>query len=255
MNKAKRHIYRNGCIRYILVGILFLVSFAIVIWLNVPSLYIPCSYSIDVCNAINKVVWSLALSYIAGFIFFFLSQFIPTTKRKYEEESLLVHCLNNLTKDYYELFNFNGETDNYKRLPFAELSQSLFQEDVSKYCNSLELSEENGECDKDVHFKPLALLSLELRAHRIREDLSVIQMLSHIQPYSVVNIIGLIKSSRLLSEIELRRGFRANFNPEDMKIRFALYKQMMKDYYELEAKLMEITNGYNKRYSNYKIWS
>ena len=255
MNRAKRHIYKNEIYQYLLVEILFLVAFALVIWVNVPSFHISCNYSIDVCNVINNVTTSLSLSYIAGFIFFFLSQFIPTAKRKYEEESLLVYCLNNLTKDYYELFNFGGETDNYQRLPFAEISKSLFQEDVSQYCNSVILSEENGECDKDVHFKPEALFNMELRTHRLKEDLTVIQTLSHIQPYPVVNIIGLIKSSYLLSEIEMRRCFRANFTPDDMRIRLALYKQIMKNYYELEAVLMDLTNMYNKYYPNYKIWN
>ena len=63
----------------------------------------------------------------------------------------ITYYLNNLIKDYYGLMNFTDDADNYQRMPFAELSQSLFQEDVSQYCDNINLSIDNGEGDIDVH--------------------------------------------------------------------------------------------------------
>ena len=252
--KATLIIYAKEFKRYICVWLLFPVAIFVVFWIYTPGIHIQCNFSEDVCHTINTIGLSLSLSYIAGFIFFFLSEFIPTAKKKYEDECRVVACLNHLTQEFNGLFNFSSNKDNYQRLPFVELSQSLFQEDVSKYCKSLLLTDENGECDIDVHFKPEVLFYLELNVQSIREDLNIIQMLSHNLPFPVVYNVGFIKNSRILSYIESRRGYKATFSPEDLSIRFALYKHMMNNYYNDEKELMKITNEYNKIYTCYKIW-
>lgn len=254
MDKAKCEIYKKEIIRYMCVWVLFFIAIAFALWVSIPAIHIPCNFSEAGCKAINSVILTLSLSYIAGFIFFFLSEFIPTAKRKYEEEHRVVAVLNHLTKEFNGLFNFSSDKDNYQRMPFAELSQSLFQEDVSKYSQSIDLTDKDGECDVDVHFKPQVLLCLELNANRIREDLNVLQLLSHCLSFPVICTIGSIKSSRILSVIDSKSAYRASFDKNDIRIRLALYKDMMKDYYELEDMLMKVTNDYNKRYPEFQMW-
>lgn len=254
MNRSQITICAKELIRYICVWILFVITIFLAFWVNNPTYYIKCDYTSEVCNAINNITLSLSLSYIAGFIFFFLSEFVPTIKKKCEDESRIAFYLNNLTRDYYGFFNFSADTDNYKRGSFEEVSQSLFQEDVSKYCKTLKLSLEDGECDIDVHFKAEVLLNLEFNANIIRETLIIFQMLSYKLPFPVIDILGRIKSSRILLEIGERRGFRDSFAEEELKIRLALYKEMMIEYNDLVNKLINITNNHNKNYTQYKIW-
>lgn len=254
MTIAKFEIYKGELCKYKCVWILFIAAIVVALGVCFPIFHIPSNLSTTECDVINSLVLTLSLSYIAGFIFFFLSEFVPTAKRKIEDEKRVVAVLNHLTKEFNELFNFNSNNDDYHRMSFAELSQSIFREDVSMYCQSVSLSDKDGECDIDVHFKPLVLLNLELNANRIREDLNVMQLLSHSLSFPVICTIGSIKSSRILSVIDSKSAYRASFDEGDMKIRLALYKKMMKDYYELEEMLMTVTNEYNKRYPKYKIW-
>ena len=254
MDKAKCEIYKRELIRYVCVVVLFFIAIAFAFWVSFPALYIPCNLSETGCKSINSVVLTLSLSYIAGFIFFILSEFIPTAKRKHDEEHRIVVILNHLTQEINGLFNFISYKDNYQRMPFAELSQSLFQEDVSKYCQSIVLTDKDDECDFDVHFKPEVLFGLELNANRIREDLNVLQLLSHSLSFPVICTIGAIKNSRIISVIDSKSAYRASFDKDDMRIRFALYKDMMRDYYELEEMLMKVTNDYNKRYPEFQMW-
>lgn len=254
MNRAKIIICVKEVIRYSCVWILFVIAIFLAFWVNNPTYYIKCDYKPEVCNAINKVTLSLSLSYIAGFVFFFLSEFVPSIKKKYEDESRIAFYLNNLTRDYYGFFNFSDDTDNYKRGSFEQVSQSLFQEDVSKYCKDISFSLEDGECDIDVHFRAEALLNLEFNANNIRETLIIFQMLSYKLPFPVIDILGRIKCSRILTEIGERKGFRGSFDVQNLTIRLALYKEMMIEYNNLVNKLINITNNHNKNYTQYKIW-
>ena len=254
MVRAKIIIWFKELIRYGSVWILFAIAIILAFWVNAPTHYIKCNFTPEECNAINNVILSLSLSYIAGFIFYFLSVFVPTIKTKYEDESRIAFYLNNLTRDYYGLFNFSDDGDNYKRGSFEEISQSLFQEDVSKYCKTLKISLEDGECDIDVHFKAEMLLNLEFNANRIRETLNIFQMLSYKLPFPVIDILGRINCSRILTVIGERRDFRDSFDVEELRIRLVLYKEMMIEYNELVNKLINITNNHNKNYTQYKIW-
>ena len=254
MNRAKLMIYTKEFFKYLCVWILFGIAIILSAWVNIPRLHIDCNFSLAVCNALNNVILTLSLSYIAGFIFFFLSEFVPTSNRKYDDYLRITHYLNNLMIDYNGLMNFSDNSENYQRLPFAELSQSLFQEDVSRYCSDLKLSKDNGECDLYVHFKADSMLFIEMNANRVREDVNILQMLSYKLPYNVAELVGRIKCCRYLSEIEQRRGFRGDFDIEDLKIRFALYKEMMIEYYTLEKELIDIVNKNNRHFSQYKIW-
>lgn len=254
MVRAKIIIWFKELIRYGSIWILFAIAITLAFWVNAPTHYIECNFTSEECNAINNVILSLSLSYIAGFIFYFLSVFVPTIKTKYEDESRIAFYLNNLTRDYYGLFNFSDDGDNYKRGSFEVISQSLFQEDVSKYCKTLKISLEDGECDFDVHFKAEMLLNLELNANRIRETLNIFQMLSYKLPFPVIDILGCINCSRVLTVIGERRGFRDSFDVEELKIRLVLYKEMMIEYNGLVNKLITITNNHNKNYTQYKIW-
>lgn len=254
MKKAELLIFRKEAQKYLCVELLFIVAILLSIWVNLPDLYIKCGFSLEVCNTLNNTILSLSLSYIAGFIFFFLSEFVPTAKNKYEDFARITHYLNKLMTDYNGLMNFSDDSENYNRFPFAELSQSLFQEDVSKFCKNLSISVDNGECDLYVHFKADKLLFLEMNANRIREDVNILQMLSYKLPNNVTEITGKIKCCRFLSEIGLRRGFRGNFEFKDLNIRFALYKEMMIEYYELEKELMKIVNKDNIYFPHYKVW-
>ena len=241
MNSTKKKIYKREFLRYLCVWILFGIAIIFAIWINIPTLYIECNYSETICNAINNVVLSLSLSYIVGFFFFFLTEFLPTAKKKYKINTTITKCLNKLVKEYYGLFNFGPESDNYQRPEFTELSQSLFQEDVAKYCKDTSLSLSNGEGDFEAHLKPEVLLFLELNASSIRENLNIIQMFSHNLAFPIIYIVGRIKSCRVLSEIERRRGFRGRFDDErDLEIRFLLYKEMMREYYNLEEELTKV---------------
>ena len=254
MNRAIIIIYAKEIFRYVGVWILFGIAIILAYWVNAPTCHIKCSFTPEECNAINNVILSLSLSYIAGFVFYFLSVFIPTANTKYEDESRIAFYLNNLTRDYYGLFNFSDDSDNYKRGSFEEVSQSLFQEDVSKYCKTLKISLEDGECDIDVHFKAEMLLNLEFNANRIREILNIFLMLSSKLPFPIIDILGRINCSRILTVIGEKRGFRGSFDVEELKIRLALYKEMMIEYNGLVNKLINITNNHNKNYTQYKKW-
>lgn len=254
MERVKIAIYRKEFFRYRYVWVLFFLAIIVSFWLNIPALYIQCFFPEEVCKAICNIISSISLSYVAGFIFFLLSEFIPAVKNKCEEMEQITYYLNNLIKDYYGLMNFTDDADNYQRMPFAELSQSLFQEDVSQYCDNINLSIDNGEGDIDVHFKPEIMFYLELNANSIREDINILQMVLFKQPVQAIEILGKIKCCRFLSEIEKRKGFRADFDLKDLKIRLVLYKEMMREYYFFEEELMNLANEYNKYFPQYRIW-
>lgn len=252
MEKAKKEIYKEEFIQYLCVWIFFGVAILLVFWLYNPSFYIACDYSSEFCSAINNVIKTLSLSYIAGFIFFLLSVFIPNANKKYEDEYQIAFYLDKLKKDYLNIINFSENSDNFQKPSFEEFCNSLFVEDVSDYCKDLSISNKNGECDINVHFKPGILLQLELNVNDVREDLNLLHMLSPKLPYPIIQVLSKIKSSRLISEIGYRRGFSDKYTDEDQRIRLILFKMMMQNYRIIEIELMDVVNNNNKNFPNFK---
>lgn len=252
METAKRQIYLKQLFRYKCVCFIFGIAVIFAFWSKIPAVQIQCDLSPDICGDINNSVFSISISYVVGFIIFLLTVFIPDAERRFDDEERIAFYLDKLRKDYQSLINFSDNAENFQRPSFAELSNTLFREDVSEYCKELTLSDENEECEKPVHFKPEKLLEMELNASIIREDINLLQMLSTRLSYPILDILSKLSRSRLLNEIENRRGFRDRFTEQELEIRFALYKVMMRDYRQIEKELIKIVNEYIKYFPNYQ---
>lgn len=251
MRKAKWVIYTKEFIRYLIVWIFFAIAIILSIWVNIPSCYVMCNFSNEVCSAINNVILTISLSYIAGTFFFLLSVLIPNAKNKYDDEYRIAFCLDKLKKDYLSVINFTDNGENFQKPSFVELSNTLFVEDVTDYCKDLELTNKNGECDIVVHFKPEIMLELELNANILREDLSLLRMLSPKLSFQIIKVLSKVNNSRLLTEIGNRKGYRGNFAYPELEIRLVLYKLMMRDYREIEIELTNEINNNNKLFPKF----
>ena len=253
METAKRQIYLKQLSRYKYVCFIFGIAVIFAFWSKIPAVQINCDLSPDICSDINNSVFSISMSYVVGFIIFLLTVFIPDAERRFDDDERIAFYLDKLRKDYQSLINFSDNADNFQRPSFADLSTTLFQEEyVSEYCKELTISDKKEECEKSVHFIPVKLLELELNASIIREDINLLKMLSTRLSYPIIDILSKLSRSRLLNEIEYRRGFRDRFTEQELEIRLALYKVMMRDYIQIENELIKIVNENNKYFPQYQ---
>lgn len=252
METAKRQIYLKQLSRYKYVCFILGIAVIFAFWSKIPAVQIQCDLSPDICSDINNSVFSISISYVVGFIIFLLTVFIPDAERKFDDDERIAYYLNKLRKDYQSLINFSDKAENFQRPTFAELSNTLFQEDVSEYCKELTLSDKKEECELCVHFKPEKLLELELNANIIREDINLLQMMSPRLSYPIIDILSKLSRSRLIKEIESRRGFRDKFSEHELEMRLILYKFMMQDYREVEGELLNVVDENNKYFPQYQ---
>lgn len=75
--KTKCCLWRNQICKDKWLWIIFVVSIWIIIATQCGIWMIPCRMSISTCENINNVSFTIASSYVAGFIFYFLSVTIP----------------------------------------------------------------------------------------------------------------------------------------------------------------------------------
>lgn len=141
-----------------------LIALFLASWTFLPSLYIKTTFSQEYNSAVNVIIQSISLSYIAGTLFFVLSVIIPTIHGRFSILPSVSEQLIELKKAFGGFMAVSCKeqvcSSDFNLKSFV---RRVVQEDCTKYCGEESLSAE--EFDYEVHFRPKYLLALSLSLH------------------------------------------------------------------------------------------
>lgn len=249
MTKKEVHtiIIKEVICEYKLVWLSTLIALLLSLWTIIPSLYIKTIIPHEYNLAVNTIIQSISLSYIAGSLFFVLSVILPSIHSRYSILPSVSDKLISLKGAYFSFMvvseSFQEYSSDFNLKSFVERT---VQEDCKQYCDEERWSVE--EFDYDVHFKPESVFSLSFSLQWLDEALFEIQaMASWLSP----------EDQRVLSKIKhdnfvyLIRGicgsrFKTSYEIDDVTIRFGILKAFLLDYKHSREQLEEFVKKYEK---------
>lgn len=249
MTKREVHItiIKEVISGYKMVWLSTLIALLLSSWTFLPSLYIKTSFSQEYNLAVNAIIQSISLSYIAGSLFFILSVIIPSIRSRFSILPSVSDKLIELKKAFFDFMAVSCADQEYSSdFDLKSFVERVVQEDCKKYCEEEHLSVE--ELDYDVHFKPEYLLALSLTLQWLDETLFETQaMVSWMSPEDY-RILSTIKHDSFVSQIRGICGsfIRTSYEIENITIRFGILKKCLLEYKHSREQLDELVKKYAK---------
>ncbi len=252
MTKKEVHttIIKEVISEYKLVWLSTIIALLLSLWTILPSLYIKTIIPQEYNLAVNAIVQSLSLSYVAGSLFFVLSVIIPNIRSRFFILPSVSDKLNSLKEAYFCFTNIGTSLKEFFECShdfnLKSFVERVVQEDCKQYCEEGRYCVE--EFNYDVHFKPESLFSLSFSLQWFDERLFELQaMISWLSPEDQ-RVLSTIKHDSFVFLIRGICGSRlkTSYGIDDITIKFGLLKESLYEHKYLRRQLEELVKKYEK---------
>ncbi len=168
-------------------------------------------------NLFELILLIVSLSMTVVGLFFIMVFFPVTVERRLMEKRATAQHLNRLT----------------------EACQALAAEDASQ-CTA----ETADTDDKDLYVTPAALIRQWSKAEKVKTALDNLQMVSHLLPPDIIQLVSQIRYAQLLKSIEEASTFHDFADLDSNEVTLTSYQKMRDDFRHLAQNLHTINEKY-----------